>query len=150
MYKKWGYNTFEDYCQEELKLHHGAVYEIMHGTLLLMRDDPELYQRLLQGNTKKNEILPSYRSLYLLTKKRKLLGEEKFQELFHGTISGELSTRLVQIQIQAVQKKSKKSVSKKTALKEFEKAIRLIEKCGVSENFVSEAENLLNRMRGKE
>ena len=94
------YKTFEEYCEQKLKLHKVTVYEIMRSTMFLMRHEPELYDELMAGNVQE---IPSYRSFYILDKKQKPLEKKgEFTKLLNMVLKGKLSTRSLQQKVKEI------------------------------------------------
>ncbi|MEW6571356.1 MAG: hypothetical protein AB1390_09315 [Nitrospirota bacterium] len=121
LYLKFGYETFEEYCEKELKLHRTTVYEIINSTLLIMRHKPEVYTQLMKEKKQADKALPSYHSLAMLKKKQKQLEKSgKFTDLLDQLLNEGLSTRDLETKIKEVLGKGEKKLSLKDMSKRYE------------------------------
>lgn len=143
------YPTFGEFCEQELRLHRSTVYEVMTSTLFLMQEKPEVYQALLQGDMKIEETLPSYRSLYLVAKKKpQLEKKEKYQEIVEALLQNKLSTREVQTRIKEVLGGDKeKEHSWQAFLSNFEKIYTEMEELEIPKDLKSQTRNVLEQLK---
>jgi hypothetical protein len=149
LYLAWGFKTFEQYCEQELKLNYSTVYQIMNSTLFLMRDKPEIYRSLMAGD--RESYVPSYLSLYLLKKKRKRLEEKgKFTELLEMVVSQGLSTRELQRKLKEVLGEKRKKLSLKGVIKSYFSLCKAMQKLKIAEEVVKEAEGVLEKLKRME
>lgn len=143
------YTRFEEFCEKELKLHPSTVYEVMTSTLFLMREQPDIYHALIQGDAKAELTLPSYRSLYLVAKKKKQLErKEKYQEIVESMLHGQLSTRELQKRIKEVlQGDEQKDSAWQLLVKNFEKMYEEMEGFDIPKQIKAEAQSFLEKLK---
>jgi hypothetical protein len=146
LYIAWGFKNFEDYCEEELKLHQSTVHEIMASTLFLSQRNPELYKRLMAGQDGKKEI-PSYHSIYLISKKQTKLGEERFAELFAQVMDGKISSMDLQKKLRDLFGTKEPTLTPEAIASNYEKWYEALKKASLSEDILHKAEELLELLK---
>lgn len=141
--------TFEEFCEKKLKLYQSTVYEIMKSTLFLMQEKPDTFEKILSGNLKAEDSLPSYRSLYLIAKKKKQLTKKgKFDELLGLLLSQQISTRDVQKKIAEILHTGKeKEISLEMVIKHYEKVCEEIEELKIQKEIINDSKKILNKLQ---
>jgi hypothetical protein len=149
LYRTFGYETFEEYCEKELKLHRATVYEIINSTLLMMRYKPDVYKKLMAGQKEADKTLPSYHSLALLKiNQRQLEKRGKFDELLDMLLTKELSTREFQSKMAELLGKKKRKMSLKEVRKQYEALYRhLKEVKDIPQNVLERASSLVEELK---
>jgi hypothetical protein len=147
LYLAWGFKSFPDYCEQELKLHFSTLYQIMASTLFLMKNQPEFYRELMAGKAEAYENLPSYHALYLLDKKRKCLEDKgKFDDLQEQLLKKGLSTRDLAKKLHEILGESKPSLT--VLVSRFAALCKQMPKLQVPQDVVKEAFVLLGKLKG--
>ena len=146
MFHSWGYETFKGYCEKELEMKQSAVYEIMKTTRFLMQNQRETYNRLMGGE--KKALIPSYRSVYLLLRKKKQLEKEKmFDALLQELLQGKYSTREVSEKISDVLGENKEEISAPIKiLNHYRRVCEEMEDASIPKNILQEALAVLDKM----
>jgi len=148
LYLTWGFKTFNEYCDKELKLHQSTVHEIMDSTIFLCQKDPELFQRLMTGKSQSViEELPAYHSIYLLSKKQKNLGEEKFTELFTQVMNGQISSSELQKKLREIFGSKESAPTLDSLATNYKKWHENLIKAKPSEEILKKAGELLNLLQ---
>lgn len=151
LFLTWGYNSFKAYCDGELQLRESAVYEIIKTTKFLMREQREVYDRLINGEKKALKTLPSYRSLYLLIRNKKQLEEkEKFQDLLESLLQGKYTVAALEDEIRKILGKKMKGLSREDILAHFKKICDEMKEFGIAEEVLDEALAVLEKMKRNE
>lgn len=154
LYLAWGYKTFNEYCEKELKVHFSTIYQVMTSTLFLMRDQPEIYQSLMDGEKKVTDALPSYHAIYLLEKKRKRLDKNKYEglrkQLFeHGLSTRDLAKKLHEILGEGKAKPSPK-ISLTALVKSYTVLCKQMQQLRVGQDVLKEARDVLEKLKKME
>lgn len=152
LYFAWGYNTFEEYCEKELKIHFSTIYQVMASTLFLMRDQPDIYQSLMEGEKQVADALPSYHAIYLLEKKRaKLQKKKKYEELRKQLFEHGLSTRDFAKKLHEILGKGKEKPAPKISLNALVKSYAVLCKqmgqLKVRQDVLKEAREVLEKLK---
>lgn len=148
IYRAWGFTNFKDYCEQELKLHQSTVHELMGSTLFLSHQKPELYKRLMGGQSKEIEKLPSYHSIYLLAKKQKKLEEQElFVELLSQVMDGKLSSRDLQAKLREIFGAKETSPTPEILAAHYAKWYELLQKADLSKDVLRKAEELMELLK---
>jgi hypothetical protein len=148
LYLDWGHKSFEDYCENELKLHQSTIYQIMTSTLFLMRDQPDVYQKLMEGEKKIWETLPSYHAIYLLEKKRKRLQDKgRYEELHEQIFQQGMSTRELAKELHKILGVSTAQPSLPTLVKSYARLCKQMQKLKVDKEVLEKALEVLERLK---
>ncbi len=143
LYRVWGFTNFEHYCEQELQLHQSTVHELMASTLFLSHQNPELYKRLIGGQGKEIEKLPSYHSIYLLSKKQKKLEEQElFVELLTQVMDGKISSRDLQAKLREIFGAKETTPTLASIASNYEKWFEALKKTDLSKDILQKAEEL--------
>lgn len=140
-YKITKNKTFEDFCKNELNLHRATVYEIIASTFFLIEEKRDLYDSLISGEIDDDQYLPSYHSVYLLSKNRKKL-KEKYVDILDNVFKGKCSTAELQELLRG---------EKKSPLDIFAKEVnglsKKIEGCSIEEKVKKEINCMLLKIK---
>jgi hypothetical protein len=147
IYRVWGYETFDDYCAQELQMHQSTVHEIIKSTIFLSQEKPDLYRAFIAGKNEAIEQLPSYHSLYLLAAKEVKLGKERFTDLLQKVMDGQISSRDLQENIKDIEGKPKRNSTPSYLIKNYEGWYERLKKIGLSPEIITKAEELLTLLK---
>lgn len=137
-FKKWGYETFALYCENELKLKKSTIYEIIDSTLFLIQKSPDIYNGIMSGESDITQ-LPSYHSIYLIAKKEKRITTKKALELYKSVMGGELSTMDLTDKLRKLCGKEKTSVD---LVKRYQSWYKSLKNRKFSKEIMNKAEEL--------
>ncbi len=87
-YSAWGYNSFDDYCRQEVRIKKDTAIKLTGAYRYLEKEEPEILAR-----SRQMQPIPDYRSIDLLRQAREeqQLNDEQYQQLRDTVIEKERS-----------------------------------------------------------
>jgi hypothetical protein len=103
LYKEWGYQVFETYCQKELSIRAATASKLIKSYAFLEREEP----RIVKPDFTEEQILrkiPDYESINLLrlAKKNKNIPTNEFAELRNDVLNEGKECKEVRVQVKKI------------------------------------------------